>query len=276
MSVLCRYESYWHVFSWPLPLLPADPAAPGELEEPAQTRRRKSHSVWETTDRQLDVWSYRRQCGAGRFLKICGEYVIRNSWCEMKNWAEVSSAVRMFSNTNTKTTVKQDTASCKTFLQLNLNSPWIRDSASRSLSLQLYTIHVIQSGGCDKTPAIITRRYSDFQRLHAILRRHYGDQMERVCFPRKWKLCHHHHGGQWWWGGSGLLSSWLYLAFLLWSRQVRSCAGTSQRRQSPSGAGPLSNTCLTCVRCPPCGGRCVSDSSSTWLTCRLDSCSSGN
>ncbi|XP_029291061.1 sorting nexin-21 [Cottoperca gobio] len=49
----------------------------------------------------------------------------------------------------------------------------------------LYTIHVIQSGGSDKTPAIITRRYSDFQRLHATLRRNHGDQMERVCFPRK-------------------------------------------------------------------------------------------
>ncbi|XP_063734900.1 sorting nexin-21 [Eleginops maclovinus] len=49
----------------------------------------------------------------------------------------------------------------------------------------LYTIHVIQSGGSDKTPAIITRRYSDFQRLHALLRRNHGDQMERVCFPRK-------------------------------------------------------------------------------------------
>ncbi|KAM9785753.1 sorting nexin-21 [Neosynchiropus ocellatus] len=49
----------------------------------------------------------------------------------------------------------------------------------------LYTIHVIQSGGSDKTPAIITRRYSDFQRLHATLRRNHGDQMEHVCFPRK-------------------------------------------------------------------------------------------
>lgn len=49
----------------------------------------------------------------------------------------------------------------------------------------LYTIHVIQSGGSDKSPAIITRRYSDFQRLHATLRRNHGDQMERVCFPRK-------------------------------------------------------------------------------------------
>ncbi|XP_056130175.1 sorting nexin-21 [Lampris incognitus] len=49
----------------------------------------------------------------------------------------------------------------------------------------LYTIHVIQSGGSDKTPAIITRRYSDFRRLHATLRRNHGVQMERVCFPRK-------------------------------------------------------------------------------------------
>ncbi|KAF6725362.1 Sorting nexin-21 [Oryzias melastigma] len=58
----------------------------------------------------------------------------------------------------------------------------IHDGASKYV---VYTIHVIQSGGSDKTPAIITRRYSDFQRLHATLRRKYGDQMERVCFPRK-------------------------------------------------------------------------------------------
>ncbi|XP_072222849.1 sorting nexin-21 isoform X1 [Leuresthes tenuis] len=58
----------------------------------------------------------------------------------------------------------------------------VQDSSSKYV---LYTIHVIQSGGSDKTPAIITRRYSDFQRLHATLRRSYGDQMERVCFPRK-------------------------------------------------------------------------------------------
>ncbi|XP_057686721.1 sorting nexin-21 [Corythoichthys intestinalis] len=49
----------------------------------------------------------------------------------------------------------------------------------------LYTIHVVQAGNSDKTPAVITRRYSDFQRLHATLRHHYRDQMERVCFPRK-------------------------------------------------------------------------------------------
>ncbi|CAL8279317.1 unnamed protein product [Boreogadus saida] len=49
----------------------------------------------------------------------------------------------------------------------------------------LYTIHVVQAGGSDKTPAVITRRYSDFQRLHATLRRNHGDQMHGVCFPRK-------------------------------------------------------------------------------------------
>ncbi|XP_054465764.1 sorting nexin-21 [Anoplopoma fimbria] len=58
----------------------------------------------------------------------------------------------------------------------------VQDASSKYV---LYTIHVIQSGGSDKTPAIITRRYSDFQRLHATLRRNHGDQMERVCFPRK-------------------------------------------------------------------------------------------
>lgn len=49
----------------------------------------------------------------------------------------------------------------------------------------LYTIHVVQAGGSDKTPAVITRRYSDFQRLHTTLRRNHGDQMHGVCFPRK-------------------------------------------------------------------------------------------
>ncbi|XP_061591627.1 sorting nexin-21 [Cololabis saira] len=58
----------------------------------------------------------------------------------------------------------------------------VQDGSSKYV---LYTIHVIQSGGSDKTPAIITRRYSDFQRLHATLRRKYGGQMERICFPRK-------------------------------------------------------------------------------------------
>lgn len=51
---------------------------------------------------------------------------------------------------------------------------------------QLYTVHVIQAGGSDKTPAIIARRYSDFRRLHATLCRDHGALMERVCFPRKY------------------------------------------------------------------------------------------
>uniref|UniRef100_A0A8B9HM45 Sorting nexin family member 21 n=1 Tax=Astyanax mexicanus TaxID=7994 RepID=A0A8B9HM45_ASTMX len=49
----------------------------------------------------------------------------------------------------------------------------------------LYTLHVIHSGTFDKTPAIITRRYTDFERLHGRLRRCYGDGMEGVHFPRK-------------------------------------------------------------------------------------------
>ncbi|XP_054655004.1 sorting nexin-21 [Dunckerocampus dactyliophorus] len=58
----------------------------------------------------------------------------------------------------------------------------VQDGSSKYV---LYTIHVIQSGGSDKTPAVITRRYSDFRRLHATLRRHHRGQMERVVFPRK-------------------------------------------------------------------------------------------
>ncbi|XP_061114153.1 sorting nexin-21 [Conger conger] len=49
----------------------------------------------------------------------------------------------------------------------------------------LYTIHLIQSGRFDRDPALITRRYTDFERLHARLRRHHGDEMAGVCFPRK-------------------------------------------------------------------------------------------
>ncbi|XP_075898220.1 sorting nexin-21 [Nelusetta ayraudi] len=58
----------------------------------------------------------------------------------------------------------------------------VQDGSSKYV---LYTIHVIQAGGSDKTPAIITRRYSDFRRLHATLCRDHGALMERVCFPRK-------------------------------------------------------------------------------------------
>ncbi|XP_055044916.1 sorting nexin-21 [Misgurnus anguillicaudatus] len=49
----------------------------------------------------------------------------------------------------------------------------------------LYTLHVIHSGMFDKTPAVITRRYSDFERLHSRLRRRHGDEMDGVYFPRK-------------------------------------------------------------------------------------------
>ncbi|XP_069035432.1 sorting nexin-21 [Lepisosteus oculatus] len=49
----------------------------------------------------------------------------------------------------------------------------------------LYTIHVIRSGTFDKTPAVITRRYRDFEQLHRRLRRRYGGEMEGVSFPRK-------------------------------------------------------------------------------------------
>ncbi|XP_051947845.1 sorting nexin-21 isoform X1 [Xyrauchen texanus] len=49
----------------------------------------------------------------------------------------------------------------------------------------LYTIRVIHSGMFDKTPAVITRRYTDFERLHSRLRRRHGDEMEAVYFPRK-------------------------------------------------------------------------------------------
>lgn len=50
---------------------------------------------------------------------------------------------------------------------------------------QLYTIHLIQSGTFDKTPAIIARRYTDFERLHHLLRRQHREAMEGVHFPRK-------------------------------------------------------------------------------------------
>uniref|UniRef100_A0A3B5ME85 PX domain-containing protein n=1 Tax=Xiphophorus couchianus TaxID=32473 RepID=A0A3B5ME85_9TELE len=61
----------------------------------------------------------------------------------------------------------------------------LEDGLSSTGRRNLYAIHVIQSGGSDKMPAVITRRYSDFQQLHATLRRNYGNQMERVSFPRK-------------------------------------------------------------------------------------------
>ncbi|KAK6308030.1 hypothetical protein J4Q44_G00213010 [Coregonus suidteri] len=58
----------------------------------------------------------------------------------------------------------------------------VQESSSKYV---LYTIHVIQSGMFDETPAAITRRYTDFKRLHSCLRRRLRDDMERVGFPRK-------------------------------------------------------------------------------------------
>ncbi|XP_034027774.1 sorting nexin-21 [Thalassophryne amazonica] len=49
----------------------------------------------------------------------------------------------------------------------------------------LYTIQVVQADSSNKNTAVITRRYSEFRRLHTVLRRGHGDQVERVCFPRK-------------------------------------------------------------------------------------------
>ncbi|XP_062871639.1 sorting nexin-21 [Trichomycterus rosablanca] len=49
----------------------------------------------------------------------------------------------------------------------------------------LYTIQVIQSSTFDKTPAVIARRYTDFERLHNLLRRRHRVDMEGVHFPRK-------------------------------------------------------------------------------------------
>ncbi|KAG7224347.1 hypothetical protein INR49_004654, partial [Caranx melampygus] len=115
-----RYQSCWHVFSWSLTLLPADPAAP-------------------------ESWRSLRGLRGGS---------------PTPSGRQLADSL-MFEVTDASV---------------------VQDGSSKYV---LYTIHVIQSGGCDKTPAIITCRYSDFQRLHATLRRHYGDQMERVCFPRK-------------------------------------------------------------------------------------------
>ncbi|KAJ8257273.1 hypothetical protein GJAV_G00183820 [Gymnothorax javanicus] len=58
----------------------------------------------------------------------------------------------------------------------------IQDGSSKYV---LYTIHLITSGLFDRQPAVITRRYTDFERLHAQLRRCHGDELEGVCFPCK-------------------------------------------------------------------------------------------
>ncbi|NWU99355.1 SNX21 protein, partial [Upupa epops] len=57
--------------------------------------------------------------------------------------------------------------------------------SERSSKYVLYTIYLIQSGQCDKVPAAITRRYSDFEQLNRRLRCRFGCVMARVGFPRK-------------------------------------------------------------------------------------------
>ncbi|MEQ2200162.1 hypothetical protein XENOCAPTIV_023943 [Xenoophorus captivus] len=135
---------------WPLPFFHADSAGSGQLEELPRTRRSESWPRCEATDGRLAVRGDGRQRGAGRRLQIRGQFLFN---------AEISAR--------------------------SINNQTRSEKIRLVLSLQLYTIHVIQSGGSDKTPAVITHRYSDFQRLHATLRRNYGDQMERVSFPRK-------------------------------------------------------------------------------------------
>ncbi|MEQ2181254.1 hypothetical protein GOODEAATRI_009524 [Goodea atripinnis] len=139
---------------WPLPFFHADSAGSGQLEELPRTRRSESWPRCEATDGRLAVRGDGRQRGAGRRLQIRGQFLFN---------AEISAR--------------------------SINNQTRSEKIRLVLSLQLYTIHVIQSGGSDKTPAVITHRYSDFQRLHATLRRNYGDQMERVSFPRKQMRC---------------------------------------------------------------------------------------
>ncbi|NXO00453.1 SNX21 protein, partial [Rhinopomastus cyanomelas] len=57
--------------------------------------------------------------------------------------------------------------------------------SERSSKYVLYTIYLIRPGQCDKAPAAITRRYSDFDRLNRRLRCRFGCSMTRIAFPRK-------------------------------------------------------------------------------------------
>ncbi|XP_029468597.1 sorting nexin-21 [Rhinatrema bivittatum] len=58
----------------------------------------------------------------------------------------------------------------------------VRDGSSKYV---LYTIYLIKSGQFDKTPATISRRYSDFEKLNRHLRRRFGCDMHGISFPRK-------------------------------------------------------------------------------------------
>lgn len=50
---------------------------------------------------------------------------------------------------------------------------------------QVYTIFLLHSGQYDPSPAYITCRYSDLERLRKSLRSHYPEEMNNVSFPRK-------------------------------------------------------------------------------------------
>nr|XP_033770492.1 sorting nexin-21 [Geotrypetes seraphini]XP_033770493.1 sorting nexin-21 [Geotrypetes seraphini] len=58
----------------------------------------------------------------------------------------------------------------------------VRDGSSKYV---LYTIYLIKSGQFDKTPGIISRRYSDFEKLNRHLRRLFRCDMHDISFPRK-------------------------------------------------------------------------------------------
>ncbi|NXC75612.1 SNX21 protein, partial [Anhinga anhinga] len=55
----------------------------------------------------------------------------------------------------------------------------------RSSKYVLYTIYLIRSGRFDKAPAVIARRYSDFERLNRRLRCRFSCDMAGIAFPRK-------------------------------------------------------------------------------------------
>ncbi|XP_012883341.1 PREDICTED: sorting nexin-20 [Dipodomys ordii] len=56
----------------------------------------------------------------------------------------------------------------------------------RKLSkIVLYQIVVVQTGSFDSGPAVVERRYSDFEQLHRSLRKAFAEEMEDVAFPRK-------------------------------------------------------------------------------------------
>ncbi|XP_066479906.1 sorting nexin-21 [Tiliqua scincoides] len=57
--------------------------------------------------------------------------------------------------------------------------------SERNSKYVLYTVYLIQTGHFDRAPAMIARRYSDFERLHRCLRHHFSSDLASVSFPRK-------------------------------------------------------------------------------------------